>query len=152
MHRAMDMLCLNFGETFQEKIVRIGNQVISRKVFPEYSLHLQTQWRFICDNQIILGSRDIYTPFSDNAGDDWDYAPQGRPDTDSSIFDVVSKRLAQDLTGHYVVKSTLSPFGDIFIQFSNGYRFEAFIPASAKDEEWRLIDSKSDEHLVFYDC
>ena len=135
-----------------ERIIQIGDQVISQDVYPEYSLHLQTQWRFMHNEQIILGSRDIYEPFSDHVDDNWDYIPQGRADEESSIFDVVSKDLICELTGHHVVQCTCSPAGDICIRFSNGYIFQVFIPASYQEEEWRLIDFKNDEHMIFYDC
>lgn len=150
MHRAADMLCLNFGNTREEKDLSIRGRIL-HTVYPEYSLHLQVQWRFVYQNQLLLGSRDIYAPFSQDAGGDWDYGPIGRPDSESSIFDVVSKRISQELLGHHVTGCSVSPVGDIRIVFSNGYTFEVFIPASYKDEEWRLIDFAKDEHLIFYD-
>ena len=150
MHRAADMLCLNFGNTWKEDTLQIRGRTLHRR-FPEYSLHLQVQWRFIYQNQILLGSRDIYEPFSQEVGEDWDYDPIGRPNSESSVFDVVSKRVSQELLGHHPVDCAVSPVGDIRIVFSNGYIFEVFIPASYQDEEWRLIDFPKDEHLIFYD-
>ena len=150
MHRAADMLCLNFGKTREERTIKIRGQNLLFR-YPEYSLQLQVQWRFVYQKQILLGSRDIYKPFSQDVGEDWDYDPIGRPDSESSVFDVVSKRVSQELLEHHVVDCVVSPVGDIQITFSNGYTFEVFIPASYKDEEWRLIDFVKDEHLIFYD-
>ena len=147
----MDMLCLNLGDTYRTETIAIGSQTISAKVWPAYSLHLQTQWRFTHQGRILLGSRDIYTPFSDSADEEWDYVPTDRPDDKSSIFDVVSKEISAVLLGERVVDCSVSPVGDIHIAFSNGYIFEAFIPSSIQDEEWRLIDFNKDEHIIFYD-
>ena len=139
--RVLDMMCINFGE-----------QTIYRSVMPEFSLHLQTQWRFRNGDTVLLGSRDIYTPFSEDVDtEDWDYSLIGRPDCDSSIFDVVSRQLASELKGHHVISSTMTPYGDILITFSNGYLLEVFIPTSAKEEEWRLIDCSSGEHFIFHE-
>lgn len=151
MRRVADMLCLNFGNDFR-KTVSIGTHILSDKVYPAYSLHLQVQWRFVHDNQILLGSRDIYTPYSWEIDEsEWDYSQVGRPDEESSVFDVVSRQITQALTGHYVTHCNLSSLGDIRITFSNSYIFEVFIPASVQEEEWRLIDFAKDEHLIFYD-
>ena len=150
MHRAMDMLCLNFGNTWDERIRNVHSRMLLFR-YPEYSLHLQVQWRFTFENRILLGSRDIYEPFSKDVGEDWDYDEMDRPDEESSIFDVVHKQVAQALLGHHVTECIVSPLGDIRIVFSNGYIFEVFIPASYQTEEWRLIDFPKDEHLIFYD-
>ena len=40
---------------------------------------------------------------------------------------------------------------DMVIVFSNGVIFEQFMPASRKNEEWRLIDYNTDEQFVCYD-
>ena len=50
-----------------------------------------------------------------------------------------------------VIECRLSPVNDMIIVFSNGVIFEQFMPASRKDEEWRIIDYKTDEHFVCYD-
>lgn len=151
MHRVMDMLCLNFGATYREKAITIGSQIIQTQAWSTYSLHLPTQWRFINQGHIILGSRDVYSPFSAGVNDDWDYIPDDRPDEESSVFDVVSREISIALQGTYVVDCSVSPVGDIRIVFSNGYVFETFVPSCVQDEEWRFIDFSEDEHIIFYD-
>lgn len=148
MNRAIDMLCLNFGIAWKEETIQRRGKVFHMRC-PDYSLHLQVQWRFVHQDQILLGSRDIYEPFSQDVGEDWAYDLIGRPDSESSIFDVVSRRISQELLGQHVTDCSVSPVGDIRIVFSNGYTFEVFIPASYKEEEWRLIDFAKDEHLIF---
>ena len=152
MHRILDMLCLNFGNDLQ-KTVSLGNHILSDRVYPAYSLHLQVQWRFIHNGRILLGSRDMYKPYSAAIDEsEWDYSLTDRPDDESSLFDVMSKQLTKNLLGHYVLHCEQSSLGDIRITFSNGYVFEVFIPASYADEEWRLIDFSKDEHLIFHDA
>lgn len=150
IYRHLDMLCIDLGNPIRTETIAFGNYVISQHVTPEFSLHLQTQWRFISGDRVLLGSRDIYSPF-DDVGDDWDYAIVGRPDSESSIFDVTSRQIQKELTGHHVTQCSVSPYGDIRIVFSNGFVFEAFIPASYKDEEWRLIDLRTGEYFIYYD-
>ena len=152
MFRVIDMLCINFGKTVSTEEIRIADQLIHRRTIPEFSLHLQTHWRFRDGDTILLGSRDIYHPFSKGIDEDcWDYAETNRPDCESSIFDVVSKQVSAALKKQYVTSSTMTAYGDIRIDFSNGYVFEAFVPDSAKQEEWRLIDHNADEHFIFCD-
>ena len=150
MNRAIDMLCLNFGNAWKEGTIQRRGQVLPVR-YPAFSLHLQVQWRFVSEDRIVLGSRDIYEPFSQNVGEDWEYDLIGRPDSESSIFDVVSKQISQELMGHHVTECSVSPMGDIRIIFSNSYIFEVFIPASYQSEEWRLIDFAKNEHVIFYD-
>ena len=135
MHRVLDMLCLSF----------------TRDQMPAYGFHVQTQWRLVHDHQIILASRDMYIPYSGIIDDDWDYSPQGRPDEESSIFDVKCKEIHRLMKGSTVTNCTVSEFGDLRISFSNNVLFELFIPTSSKEEEWRMVDLLRNEHVVFYD-
>ena len=135
MHRVLDMLCLGF----------------SHDHIPTYSLHVQTQWRLIHDHQIILASGDMYIPYSDAVGEDWDYSIHGRPNEESSFFDVKCKEIDRLMEESVVSNCTISEFGDLQISFSNNVLFQIFIPTSLKDEEWRLVDLIRDEHIIFYD-
>lgn len=121
IHRVLDMLCLGFS----------CDHMLA------YSLHVQTQWRVTHNHQIILASRDMYLPFSNNE--------------ESNVFDAKCKEFDQFMHGSIVSNCSMSEFGDLQIVFSNDVVFELFIPASVKDEEWRLIDLIRDEHIVFYD-
>ena len=117
----------------------------------EYSIHFQTQWRFREKDTILLASRDVYEPYCENVPEDWQYDLIGRPDELSSVFDVQAKALKAKMQGTVVTECRLSPVNDLVIAFSNGVIFEQFMPASRKDEEWRLIDYKNDEHIVCYE-
>ena len=152
MFRVLDMLCISFGNTVRTEEIRIADQVIHRRTIPEFSLHLQTHWRFRDGDTILLGSRDIYHPFSKDIDEDsWDYSEANRPDCESSVFDVVSRQVSAALRKQYVTSSSMTAYGDIRIEFSNGYIFEAFVPDSTKREEWRLIDTNKDTHFVFHE-
>lgn len=80
--------------------------------------------------------------------EDWEYDLIGRPDELSSVFDVQAKTLKAKIQGAVVTECRLS---DMVIVFSNGVIFEQFMSAFRKDEVWRLIDYKKDEHIVCYE-
>ena len=143
--RAVDMLCLFLGEEYTITDFR-GKQVD----VAEYSIHVQTPWRFRQDDKILLAERDVYEPYCEDVPEDWQYDLLGRPDELSSVFDVQAKALKVKMQEAVVTECRLSPLNDLVIVFSNGVIFEQFMPASRKDEEWRLIDYKKDEHIVCY--
>ena len=144
--RAVDMLCLFLGENYT-----IANHRRKQIDVAEYSIHFQTQWRFRQDSTILLASRDVYEPYCEDVPEDWEYDLIGRPDEVSSVFDVQAKALKTKMQGAVVTECSLSPVNDMIIVFSNVVIFEQFMPASRKDEEWRIIDYKTDEHFVCYD-
>ena len=144
--RAADMLCLFLGEDYaftnhRGKLIEVA----------DYSIHFMTQWRFRQDNTILLASRDIYEPYCKDVPDDWEYDLVGRPIELSSVFDVQAEALKLKLKDTVVAECKLSPVNDMIIVFSNGIIFEQFMPASEQEEEWRLIDYTTNEHIVCYD-
>lgn len=144
--RAADMLCLFLGEDY------VYRSPVGRSAeVAEFSIHFTTQWRFRLGGEILLASRDIYTPYSNGVPEDWAYDIVGRPDELSSVFDVAAKQIMQKMSGSVVSECRLSETNDITIVFSNGVVFEQFTPASRKGEEWRLIDYVGGRHIVCYD-
>lgn len=144
--RALDMLCLFLGED-RTIIGHRGNHID----VSEYSIHFQTQWRFRKGDSILLASRDVYEPYCEDVPEDWEYDLIGRPDEESSVFDVQAEILNAKMQDAVVTECRLSPVNDMVIIFSNGVIFEQFMPASRKNEEWRLIDYNTDEQFVCYD-
>ncbi len=144
--RAIDMLALFLGEdfTFTSESGRTAEVA-------EYSLHVQSQWRFRENDRILLASRDIYEPYAKTVPEDWEYDSPGRPEELSSVFDVCAKSLMKKMQGTWVTKCALSPVNDVSIEFSNGVVFEQFMPASGKAEEWRLLDYTQHSHTLCYD-
>ena len=143
--RAADMLCLFLGEDMQ--LEWNGK----KGIVSEYSFHVQTQWRFIKNNTILLASRDIYEPFSNQVPDDWDYDIFGRSDAESSIFDVLREKICNCLKDCVVTQCFYTALGDLTITFSDGTLFETFTPSSRKEEFWRMLDYTNDEHLVVFE-
>ena len=144
--RAVDMLCLFLGDDYD--FTSTDGRTVK---VAEFSLHLQTQWRFSKDNTIFLASGDIYEPYSKDVAEDWEYDIIGRADCESSIFDVFAKSFSMKMQGAIVTECHLSKTNDITIRFSNGVVFEQFTPTSQKCEEWRLIDYKNNLHTICYD-
>ena len=144
--RTIDMLCLFLGEDFTFTGTR-GQKID----VAEFSLHFQAQWRFREDMNILLASRDVYEPYCENIPEDWQFDLLGRSDELSSVFDVQLKALIVKMREAIVTDVHLSAANDLSITFSNGVIFEQFMPASRKDEEWRLIDYKNDMHIICYD-
>ena len=143
--RASDMLCLFIGDSY---IFSSRGKDIA---VTEFAIHFQTQWRFIGDKSIILGSRDIYEPYSHAVAENWEYDIIGRSDEESSVFDVKARDVNRAMRDAAVTDVAVSDYGDVSIGFSNGVTFQSFIPASNKGEEWRFIDYKSNRHVVFYE-
>ena len=82
--RIVDLLGLYFGDDVEVELSRGLQQK------PQFSLHIQTQWRFRKDERILLASRDIYTPFDPSADADWRFDIVGREPAQSSVFDAIS--------------------------------------------------------------
>ena len=142
--RCVDMLCLSFGQ----KIASEDEDAV-----PEYRFHIQTQWRFVKGEHILLGSRDIYNSYVPEKmyENGWDYDVINRPDEESSIFDVVVKELSDELSNVTATNVGISPLGDLRIDFSSGSYFETFTPSMRKDEEWRFISAYDREHFIVFD-
>ncbi len=141
--RCLDMLCFNLGKDVQDNE---GN------IVPEYTFHIQTPWRFVNGERILVASRDICLPNNHEIDTDgWAYDLVGRPDDESSIFDVVAKEFPQIFGDATVTKVDVNAFGDLCIEFSNGITFETFTNSSRKDEEWRFLNAYDDDHFIVFD-
>lgn len=144
--RCVDMLCFNLGEDVRDKN---GASV------PEFSFHVQTQWRFVKEDEILLASRDIYLPYNTRIdGSEWMYDIVGRADDESSIFDVIQKSFHEHFLNAAVSSVRVSRVGDLQVTFSNGIVFETFTPSMRKDEFWRLIyigENRENEHFVVFE-
>lgn len=147
IHRCVDMLCLNLGKTIK---------IVDGVKKPEYSFHIQTQWRFVKNERILLASRDIYIPHNQKLSEvEWDYDEMGRPDEESSIFDVLQKNFAENFSEAVVCEVAVNKLGDLKIVFSNGIYFETFTPSMRQDEFLRFLafdpedDNKTQQIGVF---
>lgn len=147
IYRCVDMLCFGLGEDVHTE---------DGATFAEFSLHVQTHWRFIKGDAILLGSRDIYLPENEELDDGYyDYEEQSTQKeitATSGIFDVAMHDFHKHFDGATVKDYSISPFGDLRIDFTNGVYFETFTSSSRKDEEWRFLPpNENEEHFVVFD-
>ncbi|MCL2456991.1 MAG: hypothetical protein FWD19_05535 [Defluviitaleaceae bacterium] len=143
--RAADMLWLSIGEPIMIDWYKGGKREVS-----EYAIHFQCPWRFVKNGEILLAAHDIYNPFNENAGKDWEWDIFGREKEESSIFDVRSQELSELLP--LKIKSVNSTdTSDLHIDFENGICFDTFMAHSRKSEFFRFLDNTSDEQIVIFD-
>ena len=144
--RCVDMLCLNLGNDVQDD---------EGEVFPEYSFHVQTSWRFVKGKEILLASRDIYLPHDESlANGYYDYEEQSTQEkitATSSIFDVAMHGFEKHFENATVRSFDISPLGDLRIDFTNGVYFETFTPSARKCEEWRFLPPGEEDQFVIFD-
>jgi hypothetical protein len=140
------MLCFNLGNDVQDDD---GYDI------PEYRFDIQTSWRFVKENEILLASRDIYLPQDESLDNGYyDYeenSTQEKITATSSIFDVAMHDFDKYFKEAIVKSFEISPLGDLRIDFSNGVYFETFTPSARKCEEWRFIPPGEEDHLVVFD-
>ena len=144
--RCVDMLCLSLGNDVKDD---------EGLIYPEFSFHIQTSWRFVKENEILLASRDIYLPKNEEMDDgSYDYEEQSTQKVitaTSSIFDVAMHDFDKYFENAIVQGFDISPLGDLRIEFTNGVYFETFTPSSRKCEEWRFLPPDEEDHLVVFD-
>lgn len=126
---------------FGEKITR------NKKEKRMYYLVIQTPWRFLQNEKIILASGDMYIPYDSSkpfeVGNDY-----------NSLYDERVKDLNTKLScGIKVAEATCSSTGDITLSLENHFLFQTFIDGSTKNEFWRFISNEQKEsmHVVFWD-
>ena len=146
IRRVVDMLCFNLGNEVKDD---------EGYTYAEYALHIQTSWRFVKDDVILLASRDIYLP-QDEALDNGDYdfdeqSTQKEITATSSIFDVAIHNFEKHFENATVKSFDISPLGDLRIHFTNGVYFETFTPSARKCEEWRFLPPGEGDHFVVFD-
>ena len=144
--RSLDMLCFNLGNDVLDDE---GNLV------PEYSFHVQTSWRFVNGNEILLASRDIFLPHDESLDDGYydfeEQSTQKEITATSSIFDVAMHDFKKHFENATVKSFDISPLGDLRIDFTNGVYFETFTPSARKCEEWRFLPPGEEDHFVVFD-
>lgn len=140
------MLCFNLGEDVQDK---------EGDTIAEYSFHIQTHWRFVRNQEILLGSRDIYLPQDaslDNGYYDFEVqSTQKELTATSSIFDVAMQDFQKHFKDAIVQSIDINALGDLRIVFTNGICFETFTPSVRKEEFWRFLNAYDEEHIVVFD-
>ena len=143
--RAGNMLTLGFGNDIDYERKNIAKEIVAR-----YALHIQTSWRMISGDRIILGVDDFYISqngvtyqeFEENCG-------YGK-----SMFDLNSARVNEYLSKMRinVLRIEGNDHGDLTIYFENGYLLEVFVSNSSYDESWRFFEiGKEQAHFIRFD-
>ncbi len=144
--RCIDMLCFNLGNDVQDE---------KGRVIPEYRFHIQTSWRFVKEEKILLASRDIYLPHDESLNDGYynydEQSSQKEITATSSIFDVAIHDFGKYFENSTVKSFDINPFGDLRVDFTNGVYFETFTPSVRKCEEWRFLPPGKGDHFVVFD-
>ena len=134
--RAANMECLKFGVKTNNKNQNIG----------EFGLHIQTDWRIINEQKILVGSNDLYEPNSEN---------KLKSHFDYEIDNLRDEKLKNIINSENLVVSEvhMDRIGGLYIKFKNQSELQ-IIPTNSSDSEynefWRLINNRKNEteHIV----
>ena len=141
--RAADLAWFQFGERRTVKDYR-GNP----KVVGEYALHVQTPWRIIREDRVIVGSNDLCDPATENdsEGEDFDWAASSPYGMDAKLTALFENETRQFLTRNIQIGEA----GSFSIIFNDGYSLGVFPDGSSKREYWRLFNPyQGTAHFVF---
>lgn len=128
-NRAVDLASFAFGEKRQ---VSSDDKV---KVIGEYGLHVQCAWQIAREDQVLVGSADVYYPagdeeFSENF--DWDKGPNRRDKLLYELFEGGKH-------GYAVTGIEGGAAGKLRIRLSEGLTLEIMPDDSLPHEHWRLF-------------
>ena len=115
----------------------------------EYALHLQTGFRIVSDEKIIIASSDIFQP-SDRikSNDEFDYETFEWDIQGNNRYDERVKKFFEKYSHNLKVNAvSVNQVGDLSIQLSGKIRIEVFIDMS-EEECWRFFKRLSGRHLV----
>lgn len=113
-----------------------------------YRLHIQSPWRIIQDDKLLIGYFDIYEPDSEHQdvkSEDFDY-------TKGNLRDEKMKQLLQKTPRLKVETIQVDNMGGFVLYFSKNTRLEV-IPMSTKtdghNEYWRFINQEEENNPHF---
>ncbi|WP_299626827.1 hypothetical protein [uncultured Tenacibaculum sp.] len=134
--RSSNMECLKFGFKTNHINQNIG----------EFGLHIQTDWRIINEENILVGSNDLFEPNSENKSiSDFDYETGNL--RDQKLHHIIN---SDNLV---VSKVRIDKIGGLNIKFKNLMELQ-IIPTNSSESEynefWRLIDNRKlkTQHIV----
>lgn len=142
--RAADMASFQFGgrrtvQTFRGDTKEVG----------DFALHVQCAWRITMQEEIIVGSRDLYYP-ADFHGEDQDIPDDFDWDRDPNRRDKLLASLFMNNKREFVVQEIeVGIAGSLNITLSDSLSFGIFPDDSLSREHWRLFRPANDEpHFV----
>ena len=122
----------------QNKVTNSKNQNIG-----EFGLHIQADWRIINEQNILVGSNDLFEPNSENQSEtDFDYE-------NGNLRDEKLKNIIE--SGELIVSKIVADrIGGLNITFTDKAELQ-IIPLNSIESEynefWRLIDNRENESL-----
>lgn len=144
--RAADLLWLAFGQRLTIKDFRGKPREVG-----EYALHVQCAWRFVQDEKVLAGNRDLYYPRGYNdpkqqipSGFDWDVQGANRCD------EMLATLFADGAKQYVVVRVQPGHAGELILLLEGGLTLQIFPNDSLEGEHWRLFKPGSDApHWVY---
>jgi hypothetical protein len=132
--RAADLASFALGERREVPCSRGGTRTVG-----EFALHVQCAWRITREDQVLVGSHDLYYPA--------DYGDEGREippdfdwDRDPNRRDKLLRLLFEDGKRLFVVEAVeVGTAGSLHIALGDGFCLDVFPDDSLNDERWRLF-------------
>jgi hypothetical protein len=144
--RAADLLWLAFGQRQTVQDFRGESREVG-----EYALHVQCAWRFVRDEKVVAGNRDLYYPrgYKDPKdeiprGFNWDVQGANRCD------EMLAGLFADGAKQYVVVRVQARHAGELALLLEGGLTLQIFPNDSLVGEHWRLFRPGSDApHWVY---
>lgn len=151
-HRACDIQVMKFGARVEDVDYRGRPGVVG-----EWAVHLTGAWRIVCEGRVLVGQEDWDIPADGVDEDEFDRGVLGQSRRDR----FVDRFMAHGEFAHLVDRSSVSPLGDLRLEFSDGCVLETFSAigfvepkiedgvALADAECWRIFQpARDDPHFV----
>ena len=141
------MRCGGMGDFGFGEDVLFTNFRGETRLVSKYGLHLQCAFRLVDSKNILLANLDMYTNNSKTEWTEdfaWDICGANYYDeqTEKLMIEVSKKNII-------VTKIEANLYGDLKIEFSNGWILDVFVNESSDEECWRFLKMDNDSpHLV----
>lgn len=141
--RAADLLWMHFGQWCEVPSRRGGTRQVG-----QWALHVQTDWRFVRESEIVMGISEMYHYADDGSQFDWNKDGESR-------FDGIAVRLNQEFEAEMeiVTDVTCDDVGGFSLLLKSGLRFDVFpcVAFTSPDFEfWRFFEpaTENDHYVV----
>jgi hypothetical protein len=143
---AADLLWLAFGQRPTIQDFRGESREVG-----EYALHVQCAWRFVQDEKVVVGNRDLYYPrgYTDPKQEiprefNWDVQGANRSD------EVLAGLFAGGAKQYVVLRVQAGHAGELALLLEGGLTLQIFPNDSLVGEHWRLFRPGSEApHWVY---
>lgn len=109
----------------------------------EISLHIQSFFRIMQNETVIISSNDIYRcgMNCENGSFEWDIPG-------NSVIDDSLEKYRQKLFSSKIIQSQIENTGDLVIVFENNIILQIFIDTTVLEEKYRIFDSNNNYEIV----